>query len=318
MGKRFDSYRRILELTGIAADMRLDANETAAFARQLEEIDTDIYRQAFPELKGTQLVPVKGNINPGAEQYTYRSVVDAGDAKPIANYADDLPRVDLSGLEESSRIYSFGASYAYSIQDLRRASMMRMAIDNERARIARERIAQRLDETIWVGNTQLGITGFANNAGVALVTPVTGTWSTATADQILADLLKLERTIIDDSKGTEQADTLVLPTAAYAIAATKPLGTDANKTVLEFFTRRALGIRNVEFTPRLNLANAAGNGPRAIAYKRDRTRLEAIVPVEFEQFPPEARNLAWNVNCHMRCGGVVIRYPGSLRYMDGI
>lgn len=313
-----DHYRRIIDASGITQAMRLDANETALFARQLEQIDATLYDKQYPENLGMQIVPVKTDIDPGAETLTYRVMDYAGKAQPIANYADDLPRIDVFGAEVSVKMYSWGESYTYSMQDLRRARMSGLQIEARKAEYARQVMARTLDEVIFSGHTQLGITGFVNNASVPLVTPTTGSWATATGDQILADLLKLERSIMDATNGIETPDTLVLPANRYHILQTKVMGAGYETTVLDLFKRRAEGIREVVKSYRLNTADAAGTGPRVVAFTRRPDKLEALVPIEFEQFPPEVRNLAWNVNCHARCGGVAVHYPYSMAYMDGV
>jgi hypothetical protein len=316
MSKRFDSIHRAI--VAHAASLRLDANETALFARQLEDIDSQLFRVEYPELKGSALVPVKSDINPGAEEYTYRSMNSAGRAALLSNYGDDLPRVDVQGAEESTKLKSYGDSYGYSIQDMRRAKMAGISLENERAMAAREVLARKLDTVIFFGDTTAGLTGFANNSGVSLVSPTTGTWLTATGDQILADLLKLERAAFTDSKGIEAPTTIALATSSYAIAATKPIGTDVNKTVLEFFLKQSLFVKEVDHSWQLETANAGGTGPRAICYAKKPEKLQALVPVEFESFAPEPRNLAFVINCHMRAGGTIIRFPGSVRYMDSL
>ena len=55
----------------------------------------------------------------------------------------------------------------------------------------------------------------------------------------------------------------------------------------------------------MDFADAAGTGPRMLTYQRDPEILELIIPQDFEQFPPQARNLAFVVPCHARIGGVV-------------
>ena len=41
---RFDMYRRAVEALYSAEGVRTDANETAVFARQLEDIDAELHR----------------------------------------------------------------------------------------------------------------------------------------------------------------------------------------------------------------------------------------------------------------------------------
>ena len=77
-------------------------------------------------------------------------------------------------------------------------------------------------------------------------------------------------------------------------------------------------LRNAESWYKLNTADAAGTGPRALFYKRSPEVLELVIPQDFEQLPPQAKNLAFVVPCHARCGGVVVRYPVAMLYLDGI
>lgn len=313
--RRVDAQITVITALAASNGWRLDANETAVFARQLEDIDAQLYRVVYPQLKGTALVPVKTDIDPGAEEYTYRVMDYAGQSKPIANYADDLPRVDVQGKEVTTKLFSHGAAYGYSLQDLRRSRMTGLGLDSERAMACREVIARKNDTIIATGDSTVGLTGFLNNANVSLVSPATGTWSSATAEQIADDLFKIERAIIADSKGVEMPDTVVLPPSLFALASTKRLS-NTTTTAMEFFLAKALGVRNVEHWYPLETAGSGGVA-RIVMYTRDPSKLSALLPLEFNQLPPEARNLAFVINCDSRAGGVAVRYPGSMRYMDG-
>lgn len=316
---RFDSYRRTMLLTGITDELRMDANETALFARQLEEIDVKIYDVEYPEFKGTKLVPVRAAAE-GADYYAYRSRDKVGVAELITNYADDLPTVNMFGKEEKLPIKSFGASYLYSVQDLRAAQMAGWQMESDFGEVAKKAIAARIDETIWFGNSKVGITGLANNPDVLLVTPTNGSWATQTdPSKTLDDMLLFEQDAYNASSGIEMPDAMLLPQVRYAYIASHPLSkTNPDVTILDYFLKKSQFVKSIEADWRLNLANAAGNGPRAICYKRDPSKLEAIVPFEFKQSAPQLSNLAFKVPCEGRCGGVAIKYPGSVKYMDGI
>lgn len=321
--QRLDAIKqRVLQVNmGLPVDQRFDANEAMLFARQLESIDATLYEVQYPQLNWSEIVPVQNGISDGAETYTYQVVDTVGRAKLIGNYADDLPRADAFGREVQAKIKHLGASYAYSIQDMRRAKLSGVGIDEMRARAARRAIAEFIDEAVMLGvrsedGTVLN-TGFANNGSVSLTTVVTGTWATATGDQIVDDVLKMEREIITASKGVERPDTLALPPSRYAIASTKRMGSSLNDvTALEFLMKKSVGIRKVVQNFRLETAGAS-SVPRIVAYTANIEKVAALVPMEFNSLPPEARNLALIVNCEGRCGGVAWRLPGSARYMDG-
>ena len=42
------------------------------------------------------------------------------------------------------------------------------------------------------------------------------------------------------------------------------------------------------------------------------------VPMMFEQFPPQPRNMEFVINCHAKFAGVSIYYPKAVCYLDGV
>lgn len=313
---RFDSYVRAINALAEGHGERFDANETAMFARQLEDIDSELYRVQYPELRGEQIVPVRTAIHEGAEEHTYRVMDQAGVSRIIANYSEDLPRVDVQGREVTVPLFGHGAAYGYSIQDMRRSRMTGLPLDAERAETAREVIATKNDYIIAFGEDSIGAKGFYNNAGVSLVTPVTGTWLTATGDQMLDDLLKLERAVILDSNAVEMPDTLVLAPSQYALANAKRLS-NTETSPLKYFLDKSATVKTVEVWARGELADAGGTGPRMAMGKRAPKVLQALLPLPFYQMAPEQRGLGFVINCDSRAGGVIFRRPKAWRYMDG-
>ena len=86
-------------------------------------------------------------------------------------------------------------------------------------------------------------------------------------------------------------------------------------TILRSFLANNPYIRNIDQWYRLDGAGAGGKN-RGIVYKRDPMVLEGVVPLDFEQLPPQARNLEFVVPCQARCGGVKIYQPSAMRYVD--
>lgn len=157
----------------------------------------------------------------------------------------------------------------------------------------------------------MGITGALNNAYVDLVSPTTGSWisGAVSADLVCADLFKLERAIITgSSKGIEMPDTLVMPPSLYAYADTCwPSNTETS--ALEHLLKKSMGIKNVEQWYPLETAGAA-LATRMLAYTRNPTKVQALMPLEFNQSAPEARNLSFVITCDGRSGGVDLPLPG--------
>lgn len=302
-------------------NIRLDAGETAALARQLEYIYAQTYDIKYAELKARRFIPIDTSVDPGAEFFTYRQWNMFGMAKLIANYADDLPRVDALAKEFPAPIKSLGASYGFSIQDMRRAAMSGSQLDSRRARAARRAHEQAFDQIMAFGNADAGILGFLNNPNVPIVAVTTGQWVTnsATPLQIIQDLNDLVNSIIIATLETFEPNVLLLPNLAFQIINTTPMSStgDADKTILRFFLDNNPYITEIDQWNKLNAAGAGGTS-RTVAYQRSEEVLAGVEPQPFEQFPPQPRNLEFVVPTHSRIGGVRMQYPLAVAYADDL
>src|SRR5210317_1330193 len=115
---------------------RMDEGLAAFFARELESKKAQSYDVLRAPLKGMQLVPVDSTAGSGAETITYQQYDMTGIAKVIANYADDLPRADISGKEFTARVKSVGNAYGYNLQEIRAAQYAGKSLEARRAEAA--------------------------------------------------------------------------------------------------------------------------------------------------------------------------------------
>lgn len=308
-------------------NIRLDARATAALALELEDVRAQTYDIKYPTLKARTLIPVDTSVDPGAESVAYKQWDEYGMAEIIANYADDLTMVDTLAEKFTSPIESLGKGYQYSIQDLRRAAMSGSNLDQRRARAARRSIERSIDEIASVGNAKSKLKGLINHPNVTILTAANDGTSTRwvggratpkTSLLIQKDMHTAITQIWTATKQVHEANTIVLPTTEYGHISQTPVGTDNQTTILRSFLANNPSIDMVDFWYKLDTADAAGTGPRMVVYQRDPEIMELVIPQEFEQFPPQARNLAFIVPCHARIGGVLMYYPLAVAYMDGI
>ena len=311
--KFWQLIQRVLDAT----NWRFDDGETAILARQLEHIRAQTYDIKYAALLARRFIPVDNSVPSGAESHTYRSWNQFGAAKIITNFADDLPRIDVLATETTHALKSLGDSYGYSIQDLRASAMSGMQLDQHRAASARRAIELGIDAIAAVGDADAGLPGFTNNANVPLVVADNIPWSLATTLEILADLNKLCNSIPNTTLQVHSPDTLLLDPTSFNLIATTPLSSTNDTTILQSFMKNSPYIRNVDQWHRLTTAGAAGVN-RLVAYERTPEVLQLVVSQEFEQFPPQAKNLDFVIPCHARCGGVDIRYPLAMAYMDNV
>lgn len=300
----------------------LDAAQSVFFARQLEKIDEKLYDVKYAKLEATELVAVKP-MDPGAESYTYRQHDRRGVAVIASSYQTGSPRADVSGAEFTSYLRSIRISFGISVQEIRNAIFAKTDLESYKAMAARRGIAEKLNSIGLLGSAEHGLIGLFNqpNAGIYTV-PADGTgasalWSTKTADLILRDLYGLVDKISTDTLEVESAKRVLLPYSRFRLIGSKRLGTgDGLLNVLQAFQAARPG---VEVRGALYLETAgAGGTARMVAYDPDPMNLEWIVAVPFESFPPQFSGLEYVTECHARAGGVVMRYPLTMTYGDGI
>ncbi len=307
--------------------VRLDAGESAVVARALEHVESEMTPVLYEDLRSLEYVPMIEGVDPGAQTFTWSQIDEVGDADNNSDRDDDLPTVDVSIEELSSDIKGIAVMYSYSTQELREIALASkrgsaIQLDTARADVAMRVLARRHDRRIAFGDPRSNnrIRGFLNNANVT-TRAAAGVWSGLSADALADELFAMVNAIVVASRETVTPDTILLPTAQMNLVSQKRIGTTSDKTVLSYFaeTQREAGRPiTVRSWPLLATANAGGNGPRAVCYKRDYRIAGAVVPIVAETHAPQQRGLKFEIPVEARNGGTIIRRPVGVIYTDGI
>ncbi len=291
----------------------------------MEAIKAKSYDTKVDQLKARDLIPISREAGSGAQTITYQAFTNIGVAKIISSYADDLPRADIKGEESSVTVQSLAASFGYNVQEIRAAKMANRPLQQRKANSAKRAIGVKEETIAALGDTQTGLGGLLNNSNVTTTVASTKTaggttWAVATVAELLGDLATLFNTIYDATNGHEAPTTIVLPAPQYAILATKQNSAASDKSVLTFFleTYKPLGVKEVIPWAKCELAGLSGTKDLAMAYNRHPDYVTLEIPQDFEQFPPQERNLEFIVPCHERIGGVIIYYPIAFASLYGI
>jgi hypothetical protein len=302
--------------------VRLDAAESAFFARELEFIKAKTYDIKYPNLMSRMFIPVSNEVPSGAAEVTYQQFDRVGRAQIIKPGATDLPRVDVFGTEFSRPVRWGGVSYGYNLIEIRQAMMAGRPLDAKKAAAARRAQEELIDEVAAIGAPDWGITtGFINNATlVAAVEAATGAWDNpaTTADEIIGDVQVLFSAIVNATEGVERPNTLLVPDSQYAALATRPRSTTSDTTILNFLLQSIPGLTAIESWWRLKLAGVGGASDRAIMYTRSPDYLQQDIPNEFEQLPVYQRGTNFEIETLVATAGMAFYYPLSARYMDGV
>ena len=306
--------------------LKLDANESAFFKRQIEYIKAKTYDVKYKDLKAFTLIPISNESPSGATEITWRQFAGVGFAKIISDYANDFPRVDVYGVETTTKVRGIGASYGYSVVEIRRAQMANIPLDQKKANMTRRAIEQVINQLAWLGDTDYNIQGLLNFPGITAGTiPADGSgasrlWTSKTPDQIIRDLTNLISAVVVTTNGKEMPTTLLLPIANYLYIANTKMSTPSDKTILSFFLenqRMAGTIQRVDWLPELTGAGALGVN-RALVYVQDEDHITLEIPQPFEQFPSDQEGMEFEIACHAETAGVLVYYPLSIAYGDGI
>ncbi len=324
-------YRTDSEILERSSNM--DSDSTVFFARQLEYVKAKTYDKRYPELKARALLPVSNEGGPGIDSITYYQYDMFGLAKLIGAIANDLPRADIRGKMFTAPVHEAGDSYGYTLRDIARARFAGLPLEQRKANAALRAIEELVNRIAWFGDADHNLPGFFSQPNVpAEAVANTGTgnttqWVNKSPNQILFDMNACANSVLDNTKGVEQPDTLLLPLSQFNYVSSTPRSDLSDTTILDFFLENNPYIKNVEWLNELKYnpaipgsgASLLGfNEDMMIAYRRDPDKIELRIPQDFEQLPVEPRGLEFIINCHLLIGGCVMAYPLSANFAYGL
>jgi hypothetical protein len=299
----------------------LDAEGSVFFTRQLEYVKGKIIEEQLVPLTYAQFIPVSAEMPLGATNFTWRSYSGYGQARIISDYAKDFPRSEIAGKEQSITVKNLGASYAYTIMDIRRAQYGGVDLEYRKGVAARRAIEEKINSIAWKGDATFGIQGFLNYPGVVSFTPAGATagdklWSAKTADQIIDDLNAILAGVDVATNGIETPNTILIPKAQMTRIKNLRSGTNSDLTVYEWFIRNNPGI-TLEVCRELKGAGAGGTD-MIVAYTKSSDKLEFQLPMALETLEMQKDGLEYIVPMMATVAGVVVYYPLSISQGSGV
>ena len=183
----------------------------------------------------------------------------------------------------------------------------------------------------WNGDAETGLRGILSKENdIPIYVPAAGAskstkWADKDADEILADLTGMLRTMSEATKGVETPDTLAIPESVYITLQNKRIEGTAT-TLLKYIQENIPDISSIERCPELEATStdtnpyAAATDGQAVAlmYKNDPRKFTIENPLPFMQYPVQTQGLEMVVPCEARTAGAVIYYPMSLLIVTGI
>lgn len=301
---------------------RLDAAQTLFFQRQLEYIFVKMVERQYASLDARKVLPMNTEVPPWATSYKYYVLDRVGQAKVISNYSTDLPTVDLIGKQVTANIYSYGASFVFNIQEIREAIQQGTNLETLKADAVARAMAELENKLTFLGDANLNLPGLLNHPNIPSSTVPAGVsastfWGNKTPDEILKDMNDIVTAIVVNTKKVETPNTLLLPVSSYQYVNSTKVSTLSSDSILKTFLMNRPEIKEVIQLNELESMPVTGL-KGMIAYTKDPYKIEMVVPLDMETFPPQANNLSFMTPVHARFGGVKVQFPLSARIAQGI
>jgi len=313
-----------------------DAQSALSFlTQQASIIEAEVVRVLYPDIQYPTLVPIATGEDQWAKSITFFSMDKVGRAAWFHHAAKDVPLADISMTKFEHAIEMAAIGYRYTLEEISQALRVRINLTTERAEAARRAYEEFMEDVVLSGDTDKGWTGLINDPNVTQSfvvadggqamgdTDGSPDWSDKDADQILRDINDALTGIYTASSTVEMADTILLPPSRFVILGTKRIP-HTTMPLLQYLqqynvytgqTGQSLTIRTVR---QLETAGSGGTG-RMVVYRRDPRVLKFHLPMP-HQFQPiwQTGPLVYDVPGIFRTGGIEIRRPGAVRYVDGI
>jgi hypothetical protein len=315
-----------------------DATQQAfGFLRQeLSIVEPGVYRTVFPEVQYPGLVPVDTGGWEWAKSITFTSLDSVGRAQWFHSQARDVPVAEVQLNQFETRIEMAAIGYRYGIEEVQTALRLGIGITNEKAMAAKRAYEEFVDDVVLRGNTAKGWYGLINQpSDVATIDAADvgdlngGTnssyWAHKDVSQIMDDFNAAITNVTVNSLQVELADTVLLPLQELTRLAQMQM-TNLPSTVLgwiqqhNMYTLQTGRPLNIKAIRGLETADDAGGG-RMVVYRNDPGVLKFHIPMPHKFLPVQPENpvgLVFLVPGIFRLGGLEIRRPAAMRYVDGI
>jgi hypothetical protein len=308
-----------------------DAQSALSFmVQQASYIEPQVYEIAYPEIQYPSLVPVDTSGNEWIKSITFFSSDKVGQANWFSHLASDMPFADIVRTKYEQGIEMAGIGYYYTLEELGVAMQIpNYNLTAERGDAARRAYEEFMDRIAFFGDTTKNWTGLTNDANVtagnatADGTGSSALWSTKSAELMARDINQILVGVYTGSQTVEMADTLLLPPDRFtALAGSRITNTAVTgftfvqqSNAYTALTGQPLTIRSIR-----GLETAgAGSTARMIAYRNDPAILKLHLPMPHKFLNVmQVTPLRYDVPGIFRTGGIEIRRPGAVRYLDGI
>lgn len=300
----------------------LDSAQSAFTARMLEYLRAGVIAKKYPALKGLDLVPVFTQVPDGARDMTITITDEYGQPAITKDLPGIVPEAETSTSQKSMNFFNVVLGYSFSDDEIENAMFSGIPLQARKALACRTSIERTIDDTVFVGNTAMGVKGLLNQTGTETYTTPNGAggtkdWPSKTNEEVLLDMNGAVSQVVTASKEILVPNAMILPLTRYEQIAVRRMGDGSDVALLKYFIANQPHVKSVESTYRAE-SNTGWTGMRGMAYHKDPESMEFILPKRFEQKPPFVELMRVKTVCRARIGGLAMYQPKSAIYFDQI
>lgn len=293
----------------------MDTANLAFVQKQNAHIESEIFEIEYPEITYAQDIPVDTSAQPFAKTVTFYSMDKVGEAKLVNGHGDDIPLANTELNQHETSVFMAAIGYSHSLEEVGQAQMLGMNLPSMGAEAANLAYEKFVDAVAYTGNTTMNVKGLYNYTGITTVA-ASGVWSGLTPQQILSEVNGLITGAFSSSMGMEIPNTLRLPLAVFGDIATRQIAPESTMTILEYLQRK--NVYTAQTGQPLDVRGDHRLTTRVVAYHKAPRVMKLHLPMALRFLPVQPRNLDYYVPGMFRLGGLDIRRPGAVRYLDGV
>lgn len=319
----FDAF--VPQLAGVLAlPSGRDSQEVLSFmVSQLAYTESQVYERQYQPLQYEQFLPLDFSAGEHATSIRYEIVDHVGRGRRMSGKANDIPKVDVAYAQREYPVALGGIGYDYTLEEMRQTAFLRRPLSSARLMAAMDAYQRHMNDVGLYGEATSNFTGLFNNANVPQGNAPTGTWGTATPDQILADINTLIENIWNNTQFNDLPTDIIMAPGALSKLASTPRSANSDTTILKFIKENNIakldrGI-DINFTAGYGL-NTAGVGStrRMMGYVKNPTYVKMHIPMPLRFLAPQLKGYGVDVPGEYKYAGVEVARPKSAYYMDNI
>ena len=291
------------------------------FEDETRRILSETVEKQYGKKIAREIIPFGAKASRGDDSMVQYVIDSVGYMELKKRISDDFELSDVAKESIAKMLYVSETGFQYNVNELWTAMDKNISLDGEKVKACMKNYEDMINRTAFIGQSNMGLTGLANNSYVDINTDMGATFAVATSEQRVTFFSKICGDVKTGSKDSIEPDTLVIPSEDYVAMAQKTYsntGVVTDKSELEMLQTRLNGLfGNVNIVSSFELEGLGTAGvQRAVAYKNDEDVLyyEETLPIEFGKLQ-EVNNF-FKVPAVCKVGGVWVRRPYGMQYGD--